>query len=277
MNAIRMPKAAVIGWPVSHSLSPRLHSYWLKHYRLSGSYTAMPVEPQNLEQALNGLHQQGFCGVNLTVPHKELAMAIVTDCDAIARRVGAINTVQVHEDGRLEGFNTDVFGFMQNLIYGGFNATGRPVAILGAGGAARAAIIGLHAMQESEIRLINRTRSRAEALAENLEGDIRVYDWGDAEALQDCSLLVNATALGMVGQPPLAIDLAALPLDATVTDMVYAPLLTDLLRRAQQRGNPIIDGLGMLLHQARPAFSSFFGQDPEVTPALREYVLAKDD
>jgi shikimate dehydrogenase len=268
------PKAAVIGWPVSHSLSPRLHGYWLKHYGLAGSYTALPVEPHQLEQALNQLQGNGYGGVNLTVPHKEVAMSMIDACDSVAKRVGAINTVQVQSSGRLEGYNTDVFGFTQNLHSAGFDMKERPAVIIGAGGAARAAVIALQDMHIPDIRILNRTRSRADDLATQLGSRISVYDWNDTTAFDDIGLLVNATALGLKGQPELAIDLSRLPPDATVTDMVYVPLMTGLLQQARRRGHPVIDGLGMLLHQARPAFALFFGQDPEVTPALRAHVLA---
>ena len=223
---------------------------------------------------MNELHSQGFCGVNLTVPHKELAMRIIDACDSVAKRVGAINTVQVHNSGRLEGFNTDVFGFTQNLQSAGFDMKETARCDYWRGGAARAAVIALQDMQIPDIRVINRTRSRADDLAAQLGSRISVYDWNDTTAFDDISLLVNATSLGLKGQPELDRDLTGLPPDATVTDMVYVPLMTGLLQQAKRRGHPVIDGLGMLLHQARPAFSLFFGQDPEVTPALRDYVVA---
>jgi shikimate dehydrogenase len=278
-------KAAVLGFPISHSLSPRLHGYWLKHYAIDGLYTAIEVAPERLEETMKSLHAQNFRGVNLTVPHKEKALEILRRANAhitdVAQRIGAVNTIIVHPDGRLEGANTDAFGFTENLGAGGFAPSDRPVTVLGAGGAARSVIAALIDMRCPEIRIVNRTTTRAEALAEEFTSKTKaesksvlsVYEWGDAHALSDASLLVNTTSLGMKGQDRLDITLDALPTDAFVNDIVYAPLQTDLLIAAQQRGNKTVDGLGMLLHQARPAFAAFFGVDPAVTPELRSYIL----
>jgi shikimate dehydrogenase len=266
-------KAGVMGWPVEHSLSPRLHGYWLKKYGIKGGYEALAVDPQNLTKSLKGLNNKRFSGVNLTVPHKEAALAVMDSIDAVAKRIGAVNTVIVHADGKLEGRNTDAFGFTQNLVAVGFHANQKPVVVLGAGGAARAAVTALMDVGCGEIRIVNRTRERAEELAKDFGGSIRIFSWGDPAALKDAALLANATSLGLKGQPPLEISLDTLPKDALVTDMVYAPLETDLLKRAEARGNKTVDGLGMLLHQARPAFRAFFGVDPEVTDDLRRHVL----
>ena len=274
MHSAKNIKAAVIGHPIKHSLSPRLHGFWLNKYRLEGSYEAIEVKPENLQQILRDLPKKNFRGVNLTVPHKETALPIVDHVDDLARRVGAVNTIVVREDGTLEGRNTDVFGFGGNLRAGGYKPNNRPVTLLGAGGASRAALVALIDMGITDIRIMNRTLDRAEKLAQKFGADkIHAYKWDDPQAFDNISLLINATSLGLAGQPPLILNLDTLPCDAVVTDMVYAPLITDLLQRAQSRGNPIIDGLGMLLHQARPAFQAFFGVDPEVTPELRQHVL----
>ena len=266
------PKAGVMGWPISHSLSPRLHGYWLKQYNIAGSYEALAIEPENLEQALRDLPKQGFRGANLTVPHKEKALGVMNKLDDAARRIGAVNTVIVQNDGTLEGRNTDAYGFAQNLLSAGVNIKGRPVLILGAGGAARAIIVSLQDMGAGEIRLTNRTKEKANILARDF--NIKPYTWNDAQlAMKDAGLLVNTTSLGMAGQPPLNIPLDNLPRDAVVNDIVYVPLMTSFLQQAQKRGHKIVDGIGMLLHQARPAFAAFFGQDPEVTPDLRHHIL----
>jgi shikimate dehydrogenase len=267
-------KAAVIGWPVKHSLSPRLHGYWLKQYGIAGSYDAIEVEPENLVHFLGTLASNRFCGVNLTVPHKETALDCVDIIQTLAVRVGAINTIIINADGKCEGRNTDVFGFTENLKQGGYKPDERPVTLLGAGGAARAALVALIDMGVKEIRIVNRTLEKSKNLSNYFpDTSIPIYQWNSSRALENAGLLVNATSLGMAGQPPLAIDLDALPCDAFVSDMVYAPLMTELLLKSQKRGNPVIDGLGMLLHQARPAFAAFFGEDPEVTPELRQHVL----
>ncbi len=276
-------RAGVMGWPVSHSLSPRLHGHWLARYRINGSYDAIAVEPENLPAALSQLANNGCRGVNLTVPHKEAALALVDEIDDTAKRIGAINTIVVSDDASLAGSNTDAFGFIENLrdhvpdqVAAGWS--GRPATVLGAGGAARAVCKALLDCGIGEIRLVNRTAERAAALAESLPGlepCATICAWADrAAALADAGLLINTTALGMSGQEPLEIDLAELPDDATVNDIVYAPLETELLARAGRRGNRVVDGLGMLLHQARPGFRTWFGVDPTVDDDLRQAVLA---
>ena len=266
-------KAGVMGWPVTHSLSPRLHGYWLHFYGVAGNYQLLPVNPEDIGNALVHLRESGFVGVNLTVPHKELALPYMGRVDPRAFRAGAVNTVLVHPDGTLEGRNTDVFGFSQNLLAGGYTPSRRPAAIIGAGGAARSAVVALLDMGLSEIRITNRTLVKAETLQQQFGPCIRVFSWNDPTMLRDVDLLVNCTILGMTGQAALTINLESLPSDALVTDMVYAPLVTDLLARASAQGNKTVDGLGMLLHQARPAFHAFFGVDPEVTPELRAHIL----
>jgi shikimate dehydrogenase len=266
-----------MGWPVCHSRSPRLHGYWLRRYGIDGSYIPLPVHREDLAAALRALPKLGFVGVNVTVPHKEAALATVDRVSAEARRMGAVNTVVVAADGTLEGRNTDGFGFIENLrsSVAGWRATAGPAAIVGAGGAARAVAAALIDAGVPGLRLINRTVERAERLAGDVGGPIQVYGWPErAAAMADAALLVNATTLGMTGQPPLELDLASLPTAAVVNDVVYSPLVTPLLAAAKARGNRVVDGLGMLLHQARPGFAAWFGIEPEVTPELRQFVLS---
>jgi shikimate dehydrogenase len=271
-----MRRAGVMGWPVAHSRSPLLHGYWLKQYGIDGSYEALPVPPEALAEALRALPGRGFAGCNLTLPHKERALALVDRVDTAARRIGAVNTVVVAADGTLDGRNTDAFGFYANLAAAapGWSAAAGPAAVLGAGGGARAVVAALLDHGTPEVRLLNRHRGRAEDLAAALGGPVAVVDWERrAAALADAALLVNTTSLGMTGQPPLEIALDALPPRALVNDIVYVPLETPLLAAARRRGNPVVDGLGMLLHQACPGFAAWFGLMPEVTPALRAHML----
>jgi shikimate dehydrogenase len=264
--------AGVIGWPVGHSRSPRLHGYWLDRYKVDGAYIPLPVSLDRFPEALAGLAAAGFRGVNVTVPHKEQAFEACSSLDEHARRIGAVNTIVFSEDG-IHGSNTDAFGFMQNIRHNADWRGGISV-VLGAGGAARAICVALIDAGSTEIRLVNRTRSRAETLAKEFGPIISVYEWKDrSDTLLGASLLVNSTTLGMTGQDALKIGLDALPPNAIVNDIVYAPLETKLLARARARGNPVVDGLGMLLHQARPGFEAWFGVQPEVTDALRQFVL----
>ncbi|PCI33103.1 MAG: shikimate dehydrogenase [Alphaproteobacteria bacterium] len=269
-------KTGVVGWPISHSLSPRLHGFWLKKYGISGDYQAYAVQPEDLGEFLKKMPEQGISGLNLTVPHKEIVFPFLDDVDETARRIGAVNVVSLR-DGRLHGTNTDGYGFLTNLKDNApaWSAASGPVVVIGAGGAARAAIVSLLDEGVSEIRLINRTRTRADQLAEVFDDPrLVVCDWEKRSAnLSGAALLVNTTILGMKGQPPLDIDLMALPPSAVVYDIVYNPLETDLLQAARARGNPVVDGLGMLLYQAAPAFEAWFGQRPEVDKILRDHVL----
>lgn len=272
--------AGVMGWPVEHSLSPRLHGYWLEQHGIDGAYVPLAVAPNDLPTALTALPALGFRGVNLTLPHKEQALNLCREVDDLARRIGAVNTIVVR-DGRLFGSNSDAFGFLENLKGGApdWRAEAAPAVVLGAGGASRAVVVALADAGVPEVRLVNRTRERAEALAAALgplvDGALSVYGWDRREAaLAEAGLVVNTTTLGMAGQPPLDLDLGALPVEAVVTDIVYTPLLTPLLQAARTRGNPLVDGLGMLLHQARPGFEAWYGVRPEVTPGLRDFVLS---
>jgi shikimate dehydrogenase len=266
----------VIGWPVTHSLSPRLHGFWLEQHGIDGAYVPLGVAPEHLERALEALPLLGFAGANVTVPHKERALAALDRATPIARRIGAVNTVIVRPDGRLLGTNTDAFGFLENLRgrAPGWRAAAGPAVVLGAGGAARAVLAALIDAGVPEVRLANRHRARAEAIAAALGGPVRIVSWDErAAATAGAALLVNTTTLGMAGQGALELDLALLPPAAIVADIVYRPLITPLLAAAAARGNAIVDGLGMLLHQARPGFAAWFGAEPEVTDALRAAML----
>ncbi|MEI6558556.1 MAG: shikimate dehydrogenase [Rhodospirillaceae bacterium] len=264
--------AGVIGWPVGHSRSPRLHGYWLETCGIDGAYLPLAVSPERLADAIRALPALGFRGANVTVPHKEAALRLMDRVDPVAARIGAVNTIVVGADGTLEGRNTDAYGFMTNLRQGasGWRPAAGPALVLGAGGAARAVVAALVDAGVPEVRLYNRTRAKAEALACAIGGPIRVVPDPDPAG---AGLLVNTTTLGMAGQPPLDLDLTGLPLTAVVTDIVYTPLITPLLAAARARGNPSVDGLGMLLHQAVPGFEAWFGLRPEVTPELRAFVL----
>lgn len=265
-------RAGIMGWPVSHSLSPKLHGYWLSHYHINGSYEPMPVSPGDLAWAIGALASRGLCGVNVTIPHKETIIPLLDSIDDEAKAIGAVNTIVVDAKGRLHGSNTDAYGFLENIAPR-LPASREKAVVLGAGGAARAVCHALRRAGFKSIIVINRTRRRAEELARWFAG-ITVVDWPHrGEALADTDLLVNATSLGMTGKEPLDLDLSALPKSALVTDIVYAPLVTPLLAAAQARGNPVVDGLGMLLHQAVPGFAAWFGKKPEVTEALRTHVL----
>lgn len=270
-------KAGVMGWPIAHSRSPALHGWWLAQYGIDGAYVPMAVRPEDLGTALRALPVLGFAGCNLTIPHKEPAVALVDRVDGVASRIGAVNTIVVGEDGTLEGRNTDGYGFLANLRDGerGWSARRGTAVLIGAGGAARAIIVALLDDGAPEIRVVNRTAGRAAALAAEFGPRITPVAWDErAEALAGTTLLVNTTSQGMDGEKPLDLPLDRLPRDALVNDAVYIPLETPLLAAARRRGNNVVDGLGMLLHQAQPGFAAWFGVVPAVTPALRQAVLA---
>jgi shikimate dehydrogenase len=271
--------AGIMGWPVAHSRSPALHNFWLDEHGIDGAYVPLPVRPEQLAQALQALPALGFRGCNLTLPHKQMALSIVDRVDPQARRIGAMNTVIVAADGSLEGSNTDVYGFRESLRDSAldWNAEAGPAVVLGAGGAARAVVAALIDAGVAEIRVVNRTASRAERMAKDLAvplSRMSIHPWTARDGtLRDAGLLVNTTSLGMTGEPDLNIDLSELPLPAIVVDIVYVPLETTLLAAARRRGHRTVDGLGMLLHQGRPGFEAWFGTPVRVTGELRAAVL----
>jgi shikimate dehydrogenase len=274
-----VPRAGVIGWPVAHSRSPRLHGFWLKQYGLAGRYDKLPVPPEDLGVFLEALPKEpGFRGINVTLPHKVAVLPYMAEIDSVARRIGAVNTIVIRPDGSLSGSNTDAFGFIESLkadAPAGWSAAQGPAVVLGAGGAARAIVVALLDAGAPVLRIVNRSLEKAEALAAEFGDRLQPVAWDKrAEALSGAGLLVNTTSLGMSGQPPLEIALDDLPKAALVNDIVYSPLETDLLARARARGNPVVDGLGMLLHQGRPGFEAWFGVAPQVTSDLRAAVLA---
>lgn len=274
-----IPRAGVIGWPVAHSRSPKLHGFWLQQYGLAGRYDKLPVPPEDLAAFIADLPKEpGFRGVNVTIPHKVAVLPMMDAVDAVARRIGAVNTVVVQPDGSLHGSNTDAFGFLESLkadAPAGWRPDAGPALVLGAGGASRAIVVALLDAGVSDLRIANRSIEKAEALAAEFGHAVRPVAWNErAEAVAGINLLVNTTSLGMSGQPPLEIALDDLPASALVNDIVYSPLVTDLLARAKARGNAAVDGLGMLLHQGRPGFAAWFGVAPAVTPELRAAVLA---
>jgi len=271
--------AGVMGWPVGHSRSPRLHGFWLRHHGIDGAYVPLAVRPDDIGAALRALPILGFAGCNVTLPYKEAALATVDRATPLARRIGAVNTIIVEADGSLSGDNTDAFGFAENLRAGcpTWTAAAGPAVVLGAGGASRAVVAALLDAGAPVVRLANRSRDRAESLAAELGGRIEVSEWEARSAmLEGAATLVNTTTLGMAGAPALSLSLDALPAAALVTDIVYTPLETALLALARRRGNPVVDGLGMLLHQARPGFAAWFGVMPEVSGELRRFVLGED-
>jgi shikimate dehydrogenase len=269
--------ACVIGWPVEHSRSPAIHRFWLKRYGIDGAYEKEAVAPEELAAFLGSLEARGYAGANVTLPHKEEALRLAAFADEAARAIGAANTLWLDGEGTLHASNSDAYGFTTNLSAEApqWNKGRRPVLVLGAGGAARAILHGLIARGASRILLANRTRDRAETLADAFGPTVDVIDWKDRNrALAGCGLLVNATSLGMTGKGRLDINLEALPSDAVVADIVYSPLETELHAAARVRGNRVVDGLGMLLHQAVPGFERWFGVRPEVTAELKAHVAA---
>ena len=269
--------AGVMGWPVMHSRSPMLHNYWLAQHKLEGRYLPLAIEPGKLGPALRALAPLGFAGCNLTIPHKEAALAIVDDISATAKKMGAISCVTVGRDGRLTGTNNDGYGYVHALLEAApdWKADGGPIVVIGSGGGARAVVMSLAERGAREIRLINRTAERARTLEREFGGPIKALPWDDRNrALEGAALLVNTTSQGMVGNPQLDIALDKLPTSALVSDIVYIPRETPLLAAARARGNKTVNGLGMLLHQARPAWEAWFGISPKVTPEMRAMIEA---
>ena len=267
--------AGIMGWPVSHSRSPAIHGHWLARYGIDGAYIPFSVRPEDGYDAIRMLPRLGFSGTNVTLPHKETALRAVDEADPVARRIGAVNTVVACEDGSLHGSNTDAYGFLEHLRASAPEWRPGVAVVLGAGGSARAILAALIDAGASEVRLANRTAERAARVAEEIGGPVVAVAWDERNAALDgAGLLVNTTSLGMTGSLPLEIALDALAEGAVVNDIVYVPLETPLLAAARRRGLAGVDGLGMLLHQARPGFSAWFGTDPEVDDALRQSVLA---
>ncbi|WP_299643165.1 shikimate dehydrogenase [uncultured Ruegeria sp.] len=277
MTDYRVPLAGVIGHPIGHSRSPKLHGHWLKTYGLAGHYIPMDVAPADLEAVLHTLPKAGFVGANVTVPHKEAALKIADHASDRATVIGAANTLVFREDGSIHADNTDGYGFMENLRNGApdWNAKDGPAVVFGAGGAARAVLQALSDAGVPEILLTNRTRARADHLKEEFGQRIRVVDWVQAgNVIENAELVVNTTSLGMQGQPELRVPLDGLQPGAVVTDLVYVPLKTRLLQSAEQAGCTAVDGLGMLLHQAVPGFERWFGVRPEVDANARAAAMA---
>lgn len=270
-------RAGVIGWPIKHSKSPRLHGHWLQKYGVNGTYEHVETPPETFDQQVRALIADGWRGANVTIPHKEAALAVADDASEIAKAIGAANTLIFRDDGTIFADNTDGYGFIENLRQGAgtlWNAQA-PAVVLGAGGAARAVIHSLLDAGASEIRLTNRTAARADDLADRFGPNVKTIPWDSvASALPGAGLIVNTTSLGMKGAPPLTIDLSAAPKTAIATDIVYTPLITAFLEAATAQGLKTVDGLGMLLHQARPGFTAWFGPTPEVDETLRSLMLA---
>ncbi|WP_209598997.1 shikimate dehydrogenase [Ruegeria sp. HKCCSP351] len=277
MTDNRVPLAGVIGHPIGHSRSPKLHGHWLKTYGLAGHYIPMDVASADLETVLRTLPKAGFVGANVTVPHKEAALKFADHVSDRATVIGAANTLVFRTDGSIHADNTDGYGFMENLRSGApdWNAKDGPAVVFGAGGAARAVLQALSDAGVPEILLTNRTRARADHLKEEFGQRIRVIDWVQAgNVIENAELVVNTTSLGMQGQPELRVPLDGLQPGAVVTDLVYAPLKTRLLQTAEEAGCTTVDGLGMLLHQAVPGFERWFGVRPEVDADTRAAALA---
>src|SRR5438445_2715205 len=269
--------AGLLGWPVAHSRSPVIHNHWLAHYGIPGRYVLFPVPPEKLEAAVRGIAALGLRGCNVTTPHKQAIFPLLDRVDDLARKIGAVNTVVVEKDGTLTGFNNDGNGFIQSLRDADpkWSPGSGPILVLGAGGAARAVVASLAAQGAKEIRLVNRTFERAQGIADEYGPPVTALPWEQRnEALADVALLANATNQGMAGKAALDISLDRLPPQALVGDLIYTPPETPLLAAARARGNTTVNGLGLLLNQARPAFQAWYGVLPEITPGLLRAIQA---
>lgn len=276
-HPVHVPLAGVIGMPVAHSRSPRLHGHWLRRYGIAGHYIPMPVMPEHLAEVLRALPRLGFVGVNVTIPHKEAVLTLADSVTDRAALIGAANTLIFRPDGKIHADNTDGYGFVTNLRQHApdWQPDAGPAALIGAGGAARAVVASLLDCGVREVRITNRTRLRSDQIRSEFGARLVVYDWAQSGNMLDgATTVVNATSLGMEGKQPLRLPLDALSRDALVTDLVYTPLITPFLEQAQARGCRIVDGLGMLLHQGAPGFERWFGRRPEVDDELRRAVLA---
>ena len=263
--------AGLLGWPVAHSRSPVIHNYWLARYGIAGRYTLFPVPPEKLDDALRGLSALRMRGCNVTTPHKQAVMPLIDHVDPMARRIGAVNTIVVEDDGSLRGFNNDGNGFVQSVrdAKPDWRPDAGPICVLGAGGAARAVVASLAEQGAREIRVLNRTPDRARELQALFGAPVTALDWDQREAaVEYVALVVNATNQGMAGKPPLDIRLDRLAKHAIAADLIYTPPETPFLAAARARGNLTVNGLGLLLNQARPAFNAWFGVMPEITPEL---------
>ncbi len=269
--------AAVIGHPIAHSRSPALHGYWLRRYGVPGHYIPLDIAPADLESTLRLLPKLGFVGANITIPHKEAILKIAEVVTDRAALIGAANTLIFRKDGKIHADNTDGAGFIANLRQGApdWLPTNGPAAVFGAGGAARAVIAALIEVGTPEIRLSNRSRPRAEALRADFGAKVVIYDWTQAgNMLEGAKTVINTTSLGMAGKPDFRVPLDALEPEAVVNDLVYTPLMTSFLRSAKAQGCTVVDGLGMLLHQAAPGFERWFGPTPAVDEETRNAVLS---
>lgn len=263
--------AGLLGWPVAHSRSPVIHNFWLREHGIAGRYVLFPVPPERVGDALRGLSALSLRGCNVTTPHKQAVMPHLTSVDPLAKRIGAVNTIVVQPDGSLAGFNNDGNGFIQSVrdVKPGWQPHSGPIVVVGAGAAGRGIVASLADQGAREIRLVNRTDAKASALATEYGPPVRAYPWSQrAGILAGAALLCNATDRGMAGKDALDLDLALLPNDAVVGDIIYTPPVTPLLAAAQARGNVTVNGLGLLLNQARPAFHAWFGITPSIGPEL---------
>jgi shikimate dehydrogenase len=273
----KIPLAGVIGSPIAHSRSPELHGYWLKRYNIKGHYVHLDIAQDDLRAALDMMPKMGFVGANVTLPHKESVLKIADVVTDRAALIGAANTLIFRPDGKLHADNTDGYGFIQNLrARSHWDPKAGPAAVLGAGGASRAVIASLIDAGVTEIRLSNRTRARSDALKSEFGSKVVVHEWVHAGSMLDGAMtVVNTTSLGMVGKSQLKVSLDALSPKAVVTDLVYTPLQTEFLKAAAQNGCQVVDGLGMLLHQAAPGFERWFGVRPDVDDATRQVLLGE--
>jgi shikimate dehydrogenase len=276
-SAVGFGLVGIVGWPVAHSRSPIIHKYWLDAHRIPGTYVPLPVQPERLQDALRGLVALGFRGCNVTQPHKQAAMAHLDRVNETARRIGAVNTIVVERDGTLSGFNNDGNGFVQSLrdARPGWRGDAGPALILGGGGAARAVLVALLENGVPKILIANRTHEKAQGMATEFGSRVTAIDWADRnDAMADLALLVNATDRGMTGKPALDVVMDRLPTTALVGDLIYTPPETPFLQQARLRGNLTVNGLGLLLNQARLGFQAWFGVLPDVTQELRDAILA---
>jgi shikimate dehydrogenase len=269
--------AGLLGWPVAHSRSPVIHNHWLQKYGIPGRYLLFGVPPERLEAAVRGLSALGLRGCNVTTPHKQAIFPLLDRVDSLARTIGAVNTVVVERDGSLTGFNNDGNGFIQSLRDADptWSPGSGPILVLGAGGASRAVVASLAAQGAKDIRVTNRTREKAQQIADAVGPVVTVVPWEQrTDALDGIAMLANATSLGMTGKGALDMPLDRLPRHALVGDLIYIPPETALLAAARARGNTTVNGLGLLLNQARPAFNAWFGVMPEITPELLQAIQA---